>query len=272
MCLYSLTACVLYDSACCTAGTGLCSLWISMWAAAKTNIFALRSQLHPHPPTSQPSVPLMARRHFGRLGLEPLMGTGAETAGFASPRSLLVPPPSLSRSLLQFPRCLSYLCHGNCARLPAHTHILPHLSPFASSMTQQLLQGAPVPPPPHLTDTKCSSDRMAFCSKVIKHLWGCFITFIIFCWKQFKSQLDTKIRTMLLRSASMLMNILHVCSEPALKAWWRNNTKYLVASQFCYWGWTGSDRLFQLLKPVGIRTVSIPHCCPQLSAVFNHLI
>lgn len=116
-----------------------------MWAAAKMNTFALRSQLHPHPPTSQPSVPLMARWHFGRLGLEPAMGTGTETAGFASPHSLLVSLPHRPAV------CCSFLtAWAICAMVTVPgcqlTHILPHLSPFASSMTQQLLQGAPVPP------------------------------------------------------------------------------------------------------------------------------
>lgn len=49
-------------------------------------------------------------------------------------------------SLLQFSHCLGYLCHGNCATLPAQTQIPPHISSFASSMTQQLLQGFQPPP------------------------------------------------------------------------------------------------------------------------------
>lgn len=118
-----------------------------MWAAAKMNTFALRSQLHPHPPTSQPSVPLMARWHFGRLGLEPVMGTGTGTAGLASAHSAGVPPrPSPPCSLLQFPRCLGYLCHGNGARLPAHTHSASPL-PLCQLDDSAAPAGSPSPPP-----------------------------------------------------------------------------------------------------------------------------
>lgn len=120
-------------------------VWIWMWAAAKTRTFALRSVLHPHPPRSEPSVSLMACWLFGRLGLELGTRTGTRTAGSALPQSL----PVSCLATLQFPAVSSvpcYLCHGNCARLPAQTQIPPHLSPFASMMTQQLLQGFQSPP------------------------------------------------------------------------------------------------------------------------------
>lgn len=114
-----------------------------MWAAAKTRTFALRSLLHPHPPRSEPSVSLTACWYFGRLALEPGIGTGTWNSMIRiAPVSACLFPCSF----LQFPRCLCYLRHGNCARLPAQTQIPPHLSPFASMMTQQLLQGFQPPP------------------------------------------------------------------------------------------------------------------------------
>lgn len=63
---------------------------------------------------------------------------------------------------------------ANGARLPAQTQIPPHLSPFASTMTQQLLQGfsaspclpslppSPPPPPSYLAATPHSSDKADF--------------------------------------------------------------------------------------------------------------
>ncbi|KAK1902998.1 Valine--tRNA ligase [Dissostichus eleginoides] len=68
---------------------------------------------------------------------------GTRTAGSALPQPL---PLLLPRSLLQFPLCPGYLCHGNCARLPAQTQIPPLVSLFARMMTQQLLQGSQPPP------------------------------------------------------------------------------------------------------------------------------
>lgn len=113
-----------------------------MWAAAKTRTFALRSLLHPHPPRSEPSVSLMACWHFGCLGLE----LGMRTLTWNS-RIRIAP---VSACFFPHHPAVSsvpcYLCHGNCARLPAQTQIPPHLSPFASMMTQQLLQGFQPPP------------------------------------------------------------------------------------------------------------------------------
>ncbi|KAK5890488.1 hypothetical protein CesoFtcFv8_014006 [Champsocephalus esox] len=73
--------------------------------------------------------------------------SGTRTAGSALPQPLPLLLPSLPRSLLQFPLRPGYLCHGNCARLPAQTQIPPLVSPFARMMTQQLLQGSQPPPP-----------------------------------------------------------------------------------------------------------------------------
>lgn len=126
-----------------------------MWAAAKRTTFALRSVLHPHAPRSEPSacpwwhastlaVWVWVGREREREGER---GTGTRTAGAALPRSLPVSFHSPPCSLLQFPRCSGYLCHGNCASLPAQTQIPPLVSLFASMMTQQLLQGSSLLPP-----------------------------------------------------------------------------------------------------------------------------
>lgn len=82
---------------------------------------------------------------------------------------------------------------ANGARLPAQTQIPPHLSPFASTMTQQLLQGfsaspclplppSPPPPPSYLAATPRSSDKADFFfsslnpiqkrNKILKHPSG----------------------------------------------------------------------------------------------------
>ncbi|GLD46996.1 activin receptor type-1 isoform X1 [Lates japonicus] len=87
----------------------------------------------------------MACWHFGCLGLGRGQGEGHEQQAPHCP-SLCLFLPSLSCSLLQFPRCPGYLCGGNCARLPAQTQIPPLVSLFASMMTQQLLQGFQPPP------------------------------------------------------------------------------------------------------------------------------
>lgn len=54
-------------------------------------------------------------------------------------------PPSPSCSLLQLPHCLGYLCHGNCARLPAHTH---SASPLLLLPARWLSSSCREPPPP----------------------------------------------------------------------------------------------------------------------------
>lgn len=68
-----------------------------------------------------------------------------------------------------FPQCPGYLCHGNCASLPAQTQIPPLVSLFASMMTQQLLQG--LQPPPSTTSVihQCSSDKVVFCHSLLRH-------------------------------------------------------------------------------------------------------
>lgn len=122
---------------------------IRMWAAAKRTIFffALRSVLHPHPPRSEPSV--CPWWHAGTLAVWVWVskeGQGHEQQDLHCPSLclFLLSPPC---SLLQFPRCPGYLCHGNCASLPAQTQIPPLVSLFASMMTQQLLQGFSLLPP-----------------------------------------------------------------------------------------------------------------------------
>lgn len=120
---------------------------IRMWAAAKRTIFffALRSVLHPHPPRSEPSV--CPWWHAGTLAVwVSKEGQGHEQQDLHCPSLclFLLSPPC---SLLQFPRCPGYLCHGNCASLPAQTQIPPLVSLFASMMTQQLLQGFSLLPP-----------------------------------------------------------------------------------------------------------------------------
>lgn len=129
-----------------------------MWAAAEVRTFASRSTLHPHPPWSQPSVSPAACWYFGRLA----PGTGKGTGSSVNPHcpSPRLFPCSFSAIFLAvFAICAT----ANGARLPAQTQIPPHLSPFASTMTQQLLQGFsasprlhPIPsclphhrPPPH---------------------------------------------------------------------------------------------------------------------------
>lgn len=125
-------------------------VWIRMWAAAKRTIFfffALRSVLHPHPPRSEPSA--CPWWHAGTLAVWVWVskeGQGHEQQDLHCPSLclFLLSPPC---SLLQFPRCPGYLCHGNCASLPAQTQIPPLVSLFASMMTQQLLQGFSLLPP-----------------------------------------------------------------------------------------------------------------------------
>lgn len=109
--------------------------------------FALRSVLHPHPPRSEPSA--CPWWHAGTLAVWVWVskeGQGHEQQDLHCPSLclFLLSPPC---SLLQFPRCPGYLCHGNCASLPAQTQIPPLVSLFASMMTQQLLQGISLLPP-----------------------------------------------------------------------------------------------------------------------------
>lgn len=82
----------------------------------------------------------MVYLHSGCLGLG--WGRGNKQQALHCP-SLCLFRSSLSCSLLQFSRCPGYLCHGNCASLPAQT---PLVSLFASLMTQQLLQSFQPPP------------------------------------------------------------------------------------------------------------------------------
>lgn len=125
-------------------------VWMWMWAAAKRMVFffALRSLLHPHPPRSEPSV--CPWWHAGTLAVWVWVSKGGieeherQDLHCPAPCPFLPSPPC---SLLQFPRCPGYLCHGNCASLPAQTQIPPLVSLFASTMTQQLLQGFSLLPP-----------------------------------------------------------------------------------------------------------------------------
>lgn len=61
-------------------------------------------------------------------------------------------PPSPSCSLLQFPHRLGYLCHGNCARLPAHTQSASPL-PLCQLDDSAAPAGSPSPPPPSSSST-----------------------------------------------------------------------------------------------------------------------
>lgn len=115
-----------------------------MWAAAEVRTFAFRSPLHPHPPWSQPSVSPTACWCFGRLA--PGYWEQRESALPQSPPPARLFPCSFSAIFLAvFAICAT----ANGARLPAQTQIPPHLSPFASTMTQQLLQGFSASPRLH---------------------------------------------------------------------------------------------------------------------------
>lgn len=115
------------------------AVWIGMWAVARKMAFALRSVLHPHPSRCRPSARPWWHAGFLAVWVWVWVRDGDwDTYGR--------PHPACFFHLLQFPRCSGYLCHGNCASLPAQTQIPLLVSLVASMMTRQLSQGSQPPP------------------------------------------------------------------------------------------------------------------------------
>lgn len=175
MCLYSLKTWVFYDWVLYCRNR----IVVAELQCVNINVGCCKDE-HFHPqvsitPTSTYQPTICAPD--GTLALWPSGSGTSDGDGDRNGRIRIAPlsarvPPSPSCSLLQFPHCLGYLCHGNCARLPAHTH---SASPLPLCQLDDSAAPAGSPSPPlllYLNDTKSSPDRMAFCLKIIKHLWG----------------------------------------------------------------------------------------------------